>query len=157
LECVAIKPALVQNRSMSKAWWRALIIVAMAALLVSARQAVADGAYYGQPLTQASFDKLIPTSYPTATVRFDRLHQTTWPLIDPGVATVPITDNLIHPTDYPLLVPTEGVGPLHRVRSIQRTIPVLRPASGAQVSAASGKGEVKTRLEARRISSSPQY
>ena len=59
--------------------------------------------YLEEPLIQAQFDRLIPTSYPTITVHFSELRATTWPLIYPGVPQVHITENLIHPTDQALL------------------------------------------------------
>jgi len=157
LESIAIPTDFRHNRFMSKACCRRLMVVLTIAFLACGTRAMANDGYYGQPLIQASFDKLIPTSYPTATARFDRVHSTTWPLIDPGVANIPITANLIHPTDYPLLIPTEGVGPLRRVKTIQRTIPVVNVALAAHVSRANGKSQVATGSELRRIPATPQY
>src|SRR5689334_15351951 len=84
--------------------------VMVVALLMCATRAIADDSYGGLPLLQVRFDQLIPTSFPTKTSGFERLRQTTWPLVDPGVATVPITENLVHPLDQPLLIMTEGTG-----------------------------------------------
>ena len=74
------------------------------ALALSGVPAMADDANLGEPLIQARFDQLVPTSYPTIRPRFDRLIQTSWPVIHPGVAQVPITANLVRPLDQPLLI-----------------------------------------------------
>src|SRR6476660_41990 len=80
------------------------------ALALSGVRATADDANSGEPLVQARFDQLIPTSYPTLRPGFDRLIQTTGPLTDPGIARVPITENLVHPLDQQLLIVNEGWG-----------------------------------------------
>ena len=116
--------------------WVGVVIVS----LVACMRAVGDDTYFCQPLIQAQFDKLIPTSYPTATSRFDRLRETTWPLVDPGVATIPITDNLVHPLEHPLLITSEGTGQLPRIKLIQETVKVVRQGSEAYLSRTGGKG-----------------
>ncbi len=124
---------------MSKRCWREWAVVVIV-FLVAGTRVSGDDSYSGQPLIQARFDNLIPTSYPTATSRFDRLRETTWPLVDPGVATIPITDNLVYPLDQPLLITSEGVGQLPRVRSIQENVKVARRGSEAHLPRAGGKG-----------------
>jgi hypothetical protein len=124
---------------MSKRCWREWAVVVVVSLVACMRVS-GDDSYSGQPLIQARFDNLIPTSYPTATARFDRLRETTWPLVDPGVATIPITDNLVYPLDQPLLITSEGVGQLPRVRSIQENVKVVRRGSEAHLPRAGGKG-----------------
>jgi len=119
-------------------------MVVVAALMLSAARAIGDDSYPGQPLVQVRFDQLIPMSYPTKSVRFDRLRETTWPLIDPGIANIPITENLIRPLDQPLLIVNEAtVGRLPRVRpkqQSQQSVPVPRPKSEARPPRAGGKG-----------------
>ena len=73
-------------------------------LALNSVRVMADDTNYGQPLIQARFDQLVPTSYPTIRPRFDRLIQTSWPVIHPGVAQVPITANLVRALDQPLLI-----------------------------------------------------
>jgi hypothetical protein len=51
-----------------------------------------------------TFDRLVPTSYPTIKPHFNRLRPTTLPLIHPGIPRVHITENLVHPLARPLLV-----------------------------------------------------
>ena len=111
------------------------------ALALSGVRATADDANSGEPLVQARFDQLIPTSYPTLRPSFDRLIQTTGPLTDPGTARVPITENLVHPLDQPLLIVNEGSGPLPAIRPKRESIPELRqPSASRHVSArSSGK------------------
>ena len=65
--------------------------------------AFADGSYPGQPLIQADFDRLVPISSRLKITRFNALKPTTYPVIQSGIARVPITENLVHPTDRPLL------------------------------------------------------
>jgi len=62
-------------------------------------------AYPGQSLTQVSFDRLIPRSYPMLSVRFNALRPTTDPIIRVGVARVPITEKLVRTDLQPLLRP----------------------------------------------------
>jgi len=88
---------------MKIAFGRPWLLLAMG-LALSGVRATADEASYGQPLIQARFDQLIPTSYPTTTARFDRLIQRSWPVIHPGVPQVPITENLLRSVDQPLLI-----------------------------------------------------
>jgi len=79
------------------------------ALALSAAPAKADDVIYGQPLVQTRFDQLIPTSYPIVRPRFDRLIKTSRPVIHPGVPEVPITADLVRPTDQPLLIANGGL------------------------------------------------
>ena len=99
------------------------------ALALSGVQATADDANSDEPLVQARFDQLIPTSYPTLRPSFDRLIQTTGPLTDPGIARVPITENLVHPLDRPLLIVNEGLGQLPAIRPKRESIPEPRQTS----------------------------
>ena len=91
------------------------------ALALSGVPAMADDANLGEPLIQARFDQLIPTSYPTLRPSFDRLIQTTLPLTDPGIARVPITENLVRPLDQQLLIVNEGWGQLPALRPKTQT------------------------------------
>ena len=91
------------------------------ALALSGVPAMADDANLGEPVIQARFDQLIPTSYPTLRPSFDRLIRTTWPLTDPGVARVPITENLVRPLDQQLLIVNEGWGQLPTIRARTQT------------------------------------
>jgi len=113
-------------RSTCRRQW--LFLSAAAALILCAdRAAAADDSNYGLPLTQVQFDKLIPMSYPTTSPGYDRLRQTIWPLIDPGVAKIPTTENLVYPMDQPLLITNEGLGQVPQSRAKQQ--PVLHQAS----------------------------
>jgi hypothetical protein len=109
------------------------MILVTVALAVCVARAWAEDAYTSQPLAQAQFDKLIPTSSPTATTTFNRLRQTTWPLINPGVANVPITENLIHPVDYPLLITTGDFGHLPRIKPMHGFVQMPQRKSESQV------------------------
>jgi hypothetical protein len=100
-----------------------------AALALSGARATADDTNSGEQLIQARFDQLIPTSYPTVRTTFDRLIQTTWPLSDPGIGRVPITENLVHPLDQPLVIVNEGWGQGPAIRSKREPMPQLRQAS----------------------------
>jgi hypothetical protein len=95
------------------------------ALALSGVRATADDA----PLIQARFDQLIPISYPTIRPSFDRLIQTTWPLTDPGIARVPITENLVRPLDQQLLIVNEGWGQLPAIRPKREFIVEVRQTS----------------------------
>src|SRR5882757_5985387 len=99
------------------------------ALAFSGVWATADDANSGEPLIQARFDQLIPTSYPTMRPSFDRLIQTTLPLSDPGIARVSITENLVRPLDQPLVIVNEGWGQLPAIRPKREFIPELRQTS----------------------------
>ena len=99
------------------------------ALALSGVRATADDANSGEPLVQARFDQLIPTSYPTLRPGFDRLIQTTGPLTDPGIARVPITENLVHPLDQPLVIVNEGSGQSPAIRPKRESIPEHRQMS----------------------------
>jgi len=83
-------------------WALVMVTLAMAGL-----PALAEDNYLGMPLTQARFDRLIPTSYPTIRPTFNRLIPTTLPLIQPGIARVHITENLVYPLSQPLLIVNE--------------------------------------------------
>ena len=100
----------------------AFVIVALA---MSGLSALADDNYLEGPLTQARFDRLIPTSYPTIRPKFTRLIPTTLPLVQPGVARVHITENLVYPLSQPLLIVNER--PESRAASLsQRPRPQAR-------------------------------
>ena len=86
-------------------------LIACAALAIGSRWALGDDTNYGQPLTQVSFDRLVPTSYPTIHPNFDRLRSTTYPLIDPGVPRIHITEGLTQAFDKPLLITNESGEP----------------------------------------------
>ena len=105
-----------------------LFLSAAAALTFCAdRAADADDSNYGLPVTQVQFDKLIPMSYPTTSPGYDRLRQTIWPLIDPGVAKIPTTENLVYPTDQPLLITNEGgLGQSPQNRPKQVPAPIIQ-------------------------------
>ena len=77
--------------------------VVTVALSMSGLPALADDNYLERPLIQATFDRLIPTSYPTFKPGFHRLIPTTLPLIQSGIARVHITEKLVHPMEQPLL------------------------------------------------------
>lgn len=83
--------------------WALVVFV----LAMSGLPALADDNYLERPLIQASFDRLIPTSYPTFRPKFNRLIPTTLPLIRPGIARVHITENLVYPLSQPLLIVNE--------------------------------------------------
>src|ERR1700747_847369 len=102
------------------------------ALALSGLRATADHDNCGEPLVQARFDKLIPTSYPTLRPSFDRLIQTTGPLTDPGIARVPITENFVRPLDQPLLIVNEGGGQVPAIRPKRESIPALRQTSATR-------------------------
>ena len=79
----------------------------MVALTMSGLPVSADDNYLERPLIQATFHRLIPTSYPTIKPGFHRLIPTTLPLIQPGIARVHITENLVYPLSQPLLIVNE--------------------------------------------------
>ena len=85
-------------------------LIACVALAIGSRWALGDDVNYGQPLTQVSFDRLVPTSYPTSHPNFDRLQPTKYPLIDPGVPQIHITEGLTQAFDKPLLITNESGG-----------------------------------------------
>ncbi len=62
-----------------------------------------DDSYPGRPLIQADFTRLVPKSYPLVTTRFNGLKPTTYPVFQPGIARVPITEKLVRPIEMPLL------------------------------------------------------
>ncbi len=113
------------------------------ALALSGVRATADDANSGEPLVQARFDQLIPTSYPTLRPSFDRLIQTTLPLTDPGIARVPITENLVHPLDQQLLIVNEGWGQLPGVRPKRESIPEHRQRSASRPASARSSGKTR--------------
>jgi len=112
------------------------------ALALSGVRATADDANSGE-LIQARFDQLIPTSYPTLRPSFDRLIQTTLPLTDPGIARVPITENLVHPLDQQLLIVNEGWGQLPAIRPKRESIPGLRQTSASRHAPARSGGKAR--------------
>ena len=113
------------------------------ALAFSGVWATADDANSGEPLIQARFDQLIPTSYPTVGARFDRLIQTTLPLTDPGIAHVPITENLVRPLDQPLVIVNEGWGQLPTIRPRRESRPELHPISVSRHSSSGPSGKTR--------------
>ena len=113
------------------------------ALALSGVQATADDANSGEPLVQARFDQLIPTSYPTLRPSFDRLIQTTGPLSDPGIARVPITENLVHPLDQPLLIVNEGLGQLPAIRPKRESMPEHRQGSASRPASTRSSGKTR--------------
>ena len=110
-----------QDRPMKTTCGRQWLLVATA-LALSGVRATADDANSAEPLVQARFDQLIPTSYPTIRPSFDRLIQTTRLLTDPGIARIPITENLVHPLDQQLLIVNEGWGQLPAIRPKRESI-----------------------------------
>lgn len=80
-----------------------LMFVVLAFAIGNAR-AYSDYLYVDQPLVQARFNELIPTSYPTIKPDFNKLQPTTWPLICPGAPQIHITEGLVHPTELALLL-----------------------------------------------------
>jgi hypothetical protein len=78
-------------------------IFVVSALTFCTTKAMGDGSYPAQPLIQADFTRLVPRSYPLATTRFNALKPTTYPVLQPGIARVHITENLVHPIERPLL------------------------------------------------------
>jgi hypothetical protein len=113
------------------------------ALALSGVRATADDANSGEPLVQARFDQLIPTSYPTLRPGFDRLIQTTGPLTDPGIALVPITENLVHPLDQQLLIVNEGLGQLPAIRPKWESITEHRQMSANRHAPARSSGKMR--------------
>ena len=133
-----------------------LATLAAVALAISSLCAAGERTHFDQPLVQARFDHLVPTSYPTVQTDFTRLRSTTWPLINPGIAEVHITENLAQAFARPVLVTDYAAVPLvttpaYRVllRSAGdaprlpavNTIP-LRAGSSIPVSAKSGAKQV---------------
>ena len=78
-------------------------IFVVSALTFSTTKAMGDDSYPGKPLIQADFTRLVPRSYPLVTTRFDALKPTTYPVFQPGIARVHITENLVRPLEQPLL------------------------------------------------------
>ena len=113
------------------------------ALALSGVRATADDATFSEPVIQARFDQLIPTSYPTLRPSFDRLIQTTLPLTDPGIARVPITENLVRPVDQSLLIVNEGLGQLPAIRPKRESIPELRQTSANRHAPARTSGKTR--------------
>jgi len=113
------------------------------ALALSGVRATADDPNFGEPLIQARFDQLIPISYPTVRPSFDRLIQTTLPLTDPGIARVPITENLVRPLDQPLLIVNEGSGQSPAIRPKRESIPELRQTSAIRHAPARTSGKTR--------------
>lgn len=81
-----------------------LLSIVATVLGIATASAYSDYIYLEEPLLQVTFDRLIPTSYPTIQPDFNKLRPTIRPLIYPGIPQVHIIDNLIHPTDQPLLI-----------------------------------------------------
>jgi hypothetical protein len=76
-------------------------------LAVSGPRALGDDNNFSGQLTQASFDRLIPTSYPTIQSNFARVRPTTFPLIHPEIPQVHITEGLAQSFSRPLLITSE--------------------------------------------------
>jgi hypothetical protein len=74
------------------------------ALAASSLCAMGQGTDFEQPLIQARFDHLVPTTYPTTQTNFSRLKPTTWPLIDPETRQIHITENVTQAFVRPLLI-----------------------------------------------------
>jgi hypothetical protein len=66
-----------------------------------------DNHFSGQQLAQVSFNRLIPTSYPTIKPSFGELQPTTSPLIYPEIPQVHITEDLTQSFSRPLLITSE--------------------------------------------------
>ncbi len=81
-----------------------LLSVVASVFAIANASAYSDYVYVDEPLVHVTFDRLIPTFYPTIQPDFNRLIPTTYPLIHPGIPQVHITDNLINPFDQPLLI-----------------------------------------------------
>jgi hypothetical protein len=124
---IAIRAHFLQDRFMKITRGRQWLFAATG-LALSGVAATADDAS-DERLIQARFDQLVPTSYPTVRTRFDRLIQTTWPLTDPGIARVPITENLVNPMDQPLVIVNEGWGQLPAIRPKRGSVPEHRQTS----------------------------
>ena len=114
-----------QNRSM-KATYSLRWLLVCVALAISGRWAQGEDINYSQPLTQVSFDRLVPTSYPTIRPKFDRLRPTTYPLIHPGVPQIHITEGLTQAFARPLLVTSERPEP--GFTTIVRRLPLPSPS-----------------------------
>jgi len=74
---------------------------------VSGPRVLGDDHNSSGQLTQVSFHKLIPVSYPTIQSNFDQLRPTTSPLIHPELPQVHITEDLAQSFAQPLLITTE--------------------------------------------------
>ena len=83
-----------------RAWGRIFVVLA---LTFCGGQAMGEGSYEGQPLTQVGFDRLVPITSRLTTTKFTALKPTSYPVIHPGVARVHITEKLVRPTEHPLL------------------------------------------------------
>ena len=82
---------------------RVLGIFVVSVLTFCTTKAMADDSYPGQPLIQADFNRLVPISSSLVTTRFNALKPTTYPVIQPGIARIHITEKLVHPIEQPLL------------------------------------------------------
>jgi hypothetical protein len=79
-------------------------VFSLSLLAICATTAMGDGdTYSGQALIQVNFDRLVPITYPLATVQFDGLTPSSCPVIYPGIARVHITEDLVQPMDLALL------------------------------------------------------
>jgi hypothetical protein len=62
-----------------------------------------NGSDSARPLIQADFTRLVPISDSLVTTRFNALKPTTYPVSETGVARIPTTENLVRPSEQPLL------------------------------------------------------
>lgn len=115
-----------QNRCMraSHGWQWLLVCLAFA---IGAHPAEGEDISYAQPLTQVSFDRLVPTSYPVIRPKFAGLQSTTYPLIDPGVPHVHITEGLTQSFARPLLVTSETPESILAATTTTRRVTLQRP------------------------------
>src|SRR4029077_17929533 len=109
------------------------------AVALSGVWATADDA----PLIQVRFDQFIFTTYPRIRANLGRLIQTPLPLTDPGIARVPITENLVRPLDQPLVIVNEGWGQLPAIRPKRESISEHRQMSGNRQSPARSSGKAR--------------
>ena len=78
-------------------------IFVVSALTFCATKAMADESYPGKPLIQTDFARVVPTTYPLAITRFSALMPRSYPVLQPGIARLPITEKLMRPIERPLL------------------------------------------------------
>jgi hypothetical protein len=78
-------------------------IFVVSALTFCTTKAMADDSYPGKPLIQTDFTRVVPTTYPLATTRFNALTPRSYPVFQPGIARVHITEKLVRPIEQPLL------------------------------------------------------
>jgi hypothetical protein len=64
-------------------------------------------------------------------------------LTDPGIARVPITENLVRPLDQPLVIVNEGWGQLPAIRPRRESIPELRQTPALRHAPARSSGKTR--------------